>query len=129
MADYTALRSIQAPGTSVFGYRRGDEVPGSVVEDWALQVGTAADPEADVVEGPIPADEEITVVPARPGDGDNRAAWEGWAIAAGMTADQAAEASMEELMTADKPVSRKRTPKAKADDTVAVAATEANQDS
>jgi hypothetical protein len=95
---YTALRGILAPGTSVYGYHRGQPVMASVVDAWSLSVGTANDPDADVVEGDLPAD-EVTVapVPRRPTEADNRATWESWAVANGMDPQQAAEASQEDL--------------------------------
>jgi hypothetical protein len=96
--EYTALRGILAPGTSVYGYHRGHPVTASVVDSWSLTVGTANDPDADVVEGNLPADEVVVApVPRRPTEADNRAAWESWAIANGMDAQQAAEASQEDL--------------------------------
>jgi hypothetical protein len=102
--EYTALRGILSPGTNVYGYHRGQPVTAEVVESWSLTVGTANDPEADVVEGDLPAD-EVDEAPAahRPTEADNRAAWEAWAIANGMDAQQAAEASQEDLeaVTAD----------------------------
>lgn len=96
--DYTALRGILSPGTSVYGYHRGQPVTAEVVDTWSLTVGTANDPEADVVEGDLPADEvDVAPVAHRPTEADNRAAWESWAVANGMDAQQAAEASQEDL--------------------------------
>lgn len=97
MTDYTALRGIAAPGTAVFGYQRGHEITAAVVAAWGLTVGEPGDPDADVCEGPIPTDAPTGPVLARPGDGANRAAWEAYAVAHGMTADKAAEASIEDL--------------------------------
>jgi hypothetical protein len=96
--EYTALRGILSPGTSVYGYHRGQPVSAEVVDTWALFVGTANDPDADVVEGDLPAEEApAPPVAHRPTEADNRAAWESWAIANGMDAQQAAEASQEDL--------------------------------
>jgi hypothetical protein len=96
--EYTALRGILSPGTSVYGYHRGQPVMASVVDAWSLAVGTANDPDADVVEGDLPAD-EVNIAPAahRPTAADNRAAWESWAVANGMDPQHAAEASQEDL--------------------------------
>jgi hypothetical protein len=96
--EYTALRGILSPGTSVYGYHRGQPVSAEVVDTWALSVGTANDPDADVVEGDLPAEETpAPPVAHRPTEADNRAAWESWSIANGMDAQQAAEASQEDL--------------------------------
>jgi hypothetical protein len=96
--EYTALRSILAPGTSVYGYHRGQPIMASVVDAWSLTVGTANDPDADVVEGDLPADEPaVAPTPRRPTEADNRATWESWAVANGMDAQQAAETSQEDL--------------------------------
>jgi hypothetical protein len=102
--EFTALRGILSPGTSVYGYHRGQPVTAEVVDTWALTVGTAGDPDADVVAGDLPADQvEAPRVAHRPTEADNRATWESWAIANGMDAQQAAEASQEDLeaVTAD----------------------------
>jgi hypothetical protein len=96
--EYTALRGILSPGTSVYGYHRGQPVSAEVVDTWALSVGTANDPDADVVEGDLPAEETpAPPIAHRPTEADNRAAWESWAIANGMDAQRAAEASQEDL--------------------------------
>jgi hypothetical protein len=96
--EYTALRGILSPGTSVYGYHRGQPVTASVVDAWALTVGAADDPDADVVEGDLPAD-QVDVAPAahRPTAADNRAAWEAWAVTNGVDPQRAAEASQEDL--------------------------------
>ena len=130
MTSYTALRGIAAPGTSVFGYQRGHAVSESVVENWSLVVGEANDPDADVVEGDLPDDAPAERLVRRPEEGANRAAWEGYAIASGMPAAEAMVASQEDLETFGvKPPAKKSrsTSGTKVGDTVAVAATEANQ--
>lgn len=90
MPEYTALSSLSAPGTLVYGYHRGDPVSEEVVAAWGLVVG------ADVVEGELPEDGG-NGPGVRPGPEDTRATWEQYAVAAGMTADEAASASQEEL--------------------------------
>jgi hypothetical protein len=99
--EYTALQSIPAPGTSVFGYRRGDEVSGYVVKSWGLVVGD------HVVEGDLDESAGPAQTMPRPTAADTRATWESWAIAQGMTPEQAAEASQEDLESADKPAPKK----------------------
>ncbi|GAA0528787.1 hypothetical protein GCM10010172_06740 [Paractinoplanes ferrugineus] len=96
MTVYTALHGISAPGTSVFGYQRGHEVPEVVVANWNLIVGDDGS-DADVTEGPLADLTPATVVVVRPDDGANRAAWEAYAVAAGMTEKDAAQAPLEEL--------------------------------
>lgn len=97
MTDYVALRGIQAPGTTVFGYRRGDRVDESVVASWNLNVGTG--PDADVAEGTdVPAD--TATVAVRPGPEGTRADWEAFAVAGGMSEQDAAVASQDELESA-----------------------------
>lgn len=123
--DFTALKSIPAPGTAVFGYRRGDGVAADVVQAWALVVGD------DVCEGDLTEDTAVPVL-ARPGPEANRAAWESWAIANGMTPEEAAEAGQDDLEAAgakDSAPARKPAtkPAKKAGDAVAVSATEASQ--
>lgn len=97
MTAYTALRGILAPGTSVYGYHRGAPVAGQVVDAWGLVVGEANDPDADVVSGDLPAGELESVPLGRPTEADNRATWEAWAIANGMSEQDAAEVSQEDL--------------------------------
>ena len=95
MTDYVARKTLYAPGTSVAGYQRGHDVPASVVEDWALVVGDTDD--ADVSEGTELLDDE-TVTPAqRPGPEATRVTWERWAVANGMSEDDAAVAAQEAL--------------------------------
>lgn len=128
--EYTALHGIMAPGTSVYGYHRGAPVTAQVVESWGLAVGEANDPDADVVAGDLPADAPSAPVVARPDEGANRAAWESYALANGMSTTDVATASMDDLMAAGEkatPAPRKPRSTAKASDAVAVAATEANQ--
>jgi hypothetical protein len=88
--QYTARSGIKAPDTAVFGYRRGDDVPPSVVEAWGLTVGD------EVSEGPLPVDDEVRPS-GPPTEADTRATWESWAVANGMDADKAAVAPMDEL--------------------------------
>jgi hypothetical protein len=113
MTKYTALHGITAPGTLVFGYRYGDTVEASVVENWGLVVGR------DVIEGALPDDDTPTVSPARPGPESNRATWEAYAVASGMTEKQAAEASLDDLQAErdakGKPVERPADSAKKAD--------------
>ncbi len=94
--EYTALGPISQPGVDTYavGYRRGDAVTAAVVENWALVVGE------HVVEGDLDEDGPASVTMTRPGPGDNRAAWEAWAVANGMSADDAAEASQDDLEAA-----------------------------
>jgi len=95
---YYALHTLSAPGTIVAGYQRGHEVPEPVVEAWGLVVGTDEDG-ADVSEQAPTPDAPVPVVP-RPGPGDNRATWENYARSRGMSAEDAAAASQEELEAA-----------------------------
>jgi hypothetical protein len=92
--EYTALDSIQAPGTMVFGYRRGDEVKADVVDSWGLEVGV------HVKEGDLDAGETPAPM-VRPGPEANRADWEAWAVANGMSAEDADTATMEDLQAID----------------------------
>jgi hypothetical protein len=94
MNEFTALDSIQAPNTTVFGYRRGDPVGADVVENWGLEVGVHVC-EGDLVEGDPSGPAMV-----RPGPEANRATWEQWAIANGMDPEQAAAAPMEDLEAA-----------------------------
>lgn len=89
MGQYTARGGIQAPGTAVFGYQRGDDVRASVVEAWGLVVGD------HVVEGPLTDDDRPASAP--PSEADTRVTWEAWAVANGMSAEDAESASMEDL--------------------------------
>lgn len=95
--EFTARAAIKAPGTTVFGYRRGDAVSAQVVEAWELTVGDANDPEADVVEGDLPEGVPDEPQMGRPGEADNRAAWEAWGRAHGMSESEAIESSLEDL--------------------------------
>jgi hypothetical protein len=95
--EFTALDSIPAPGTTVFGYRRGDAVGADVVESWGLVVGQ------HVCEGDLSDDAPGAVPMQRPGPEANRADWEAWAVANGMDADVAAEAPMEDLQAEGTP--------------------------
>lgn len=94
--EYTALGPISQPGVDTYavGYRRGDAVTAAVVENWNLVVGE------HVVEGDLDEDGPAPATMTRPGPGDNRAAWEAWAIANGMTAEDAAAASQDDLEAA-----------------------------
>jgi hypothetical protein len=95
MTDYVALTGIMAPNTNVYGYQRGDRVHESVVSSWNLRIGT------DVEEGAeLPA--EVTSAPAvRPGAESTRADWEKWAVVNGMSEQDAAAASQDDLEAAD----------------------------
>lgn len=92
--EFTALKDIQAPGTTVFGYRRGDPVRADVVENWGLTL------DDDVCEGNLPNDAPVTPAAVRPDEGANRATWEAWAVANGMSAEDAADAPMDDLQAA-----------------------------
>lgn len=121
--EFTALTTIRQPGSYAIGYQRGAEVTGQVVEDWGLVVGE------DVVAGDL-AEEDTPARPvSRPDDGANRAEWESWAVANGMSEPDAAEASMDDLMAAGnvKP-KRRAAAKSSAGDPVAMAATEGTKD-
>lgn len=87
---FTALHTLNAPGTLVAGYRRGEPVDPSVVEAWGLTVGE------DVTDGPLEESERVVAVP-RPGPEANRAAWESYAVANGMSEEDAGNASQEDL--------------------------------
>lgn len=89
---YTAREAIMAPGTSVFGYRRGHEVPPEVVESWELTVG----PDGQVVEGPL-TEESERLAQTPPSEADTRVTWEAWAVANGMSAEDAENATMDDL--------------------------------
>lgn len=92
MKDYVALIDIPVPGTSVFGYRRGHAVPESVVQNWELAVGE------QVAEGTqLPEDDESGATMGRPGPEATRATWEKWAVANGMSQEDAAVAAQEAL--------------------------------
>jgi hypothetical protein len=120
MNEFTALQGILAPGTAVYGYQRGHEVPAAVVEAWGLTVGD------QVCEGDLDADAPAPVAVPRPGPESNRAAWESWAIANGWKAEDAAEASIEDLeAVAPAPALRRSAKRKPAGDPVAVAASDA----
>lgn len=91
--EFTALGSLKQPGVDTYavGYRRGDAVTAVVVENWGLVVGE------DVVEGDLDEDAAAAAPMARPGEGDNRATWEAWAVANGMSTEDAAAASQDDL--------------------------------
>lgn len=91
MNEFTALEGIQAPGTAVYGYQRGDAVTADVVERWGLVVGT------HVCEGDLDADAPLVPTASRPGPEANRAAWESWAVANGWDPEDAAVASQDDL--------------------------------
>lgn len=94
MTDYVARKPLYAPGTAAAGYQRGHAVPESVVENWGLAVGDTDD--ADVSEGTTLTDADTTPM-QRPGPEANRATWERWAVANGMSEDDAAVAAQEAL--------------------------------
>lgn len=84
-----ALHTLRAPGALVAGYQRGDEIHESVAESWGLT-------EEDVSTERPAGEPEVAVVP-RPGEGANRAAWEGWALANGMSEEAVAAATQDDL--------------------------------
>lgn len=87
--DFVALRDIKRPGTFVFGYRAGDDVHASVVDDpdWGLVVGEDVRPaSADVV--------------PRPADDASRADWQAYVVGQGMSPADAEAASLEDLVAA-----------------------------
>lgn len=90
---YTALASLGAPGTIVFGYRRGDEIPESVVEAWGLVEGE------DYTTGELD-DTQVPTVP-RPGPENTRVDWERWAVSRGMDPEDAAAMPQDELEALD----------------------------
>lgn len=85
-ADYRAQRAIQAPGTMVYAFQRGDDVPAASVENWELTVGE----DGDVL--PVNAD----VIP-RPEDDAERAAWEAYVIGQGTDTTDARAMSLDDL--------------------------------
>lgn len=99
--EYTALDSIQAPGTTVFGYRRGDAVGADVVENWGLVVGEPGNAEAQVCEGDLPDDAAVEPVAARPGPEATHADWQAWAVANGMSEADAENATIEDLQAVE----------------------------
>lgn len=91
MTEYVALQGLMAPGTNVFGYRRGDPVGEAVVESWGLVLGE------HVAEGTeLPAD-AVPGTPVRPDEAGTRGEWEAWAVANGMSAEDAARVSQDDL--------------------------------
>lgn len=95
MTDYVARKALFAPGTSVAGYQRGHAVPESVVENWGLEVGDTD--EADVSEGTTLSENEAEKPMQRPGPEATRSTWEQWAVANGMSQEDAAAAAQEAL--------------------------------
>ena len=119
--EYTALQGIQAPGTAVFGYQRGDAVTADVVSNWDLKVGS------DVCEGDLLEEVPTSETGAqRPDDGANYATWQAWAIANGMPADQAEDASMDDLQGWERPDDSVTRPADSANKATWVAYVEAN---
>jgi hypothetical protein len=84
---YVALGTIRRPGTMVNGYQRGDGVPSEVVDAWELVVG----------EQVMPFD---TGVVGRPTEDGTRADWQAYAIGQGMSPEDAAAASLDDLIAA-----------------------------
>src|SRR4051812_36074642 len=84
VGDYVALKNIQAPGTLVLGYAKGDPVDAIVVKNWALD-DTQVAPAEDYVP-PRPAEESA-----------NRAEWESYVVGQGTSQDDARAASLDEL--------------------------------
>lgn len=84
-----ALHTLRAPGALVAGYQRGDEIHEAVAESWGLT-------EEDV-STERPGSEPKAVVTPRPDEGANRAAWEGWALANGMSEEDVAAATQDDL--------------------------------
>lgn len=85
--EYTALTDLRVPGQAVFGYRTGDNVPATVVDDWALVVG----------EQVTPANKDVIVRPTSDAD---RVVWEAYAIGQGMDVPRARNLSREDLQAA-----------------------------
>lgn len=92
--EFTALQGIQAPGTAVFGYQRGDAVLADVVENWGLTVGL------DVCEGDL-AEDVPAVAAQRPGPEATYADWQAYAIANGMNEAEAEDAPLEDLQAVE----------------------------
>ncbi len=88
-----ALGTINAPGTLVAGYRRGDPIEPAVVEAWGLVEGEdfAADAPEQVAPGEAP-------VPARPADDTDRGAWVAYVVSRGTSQDDADNMPLDELM-------------------------------
>lgn len=106
MNEFTALTGLKPPDSMVFGYQRGDAVSADVVENWGLEVGT------DVCEGDLSDEETAAPVTQRPGPEATHADWQAWAVANGMSEQDADGATIEELQAveaeppaADEPVS------------------------
>lgn len=88
-----ALGTINAPGTLVAGYRRGDAIEPAVVEAWGLIEGQdfAADQPEQVAPG-------ATVPLARPADDTDRGAWVAYVVSRGTDPDDADNMGIDELM-------------------------------
>lgn len=88
-AEYIAQRAIKAPGTMVYAYQRGDDVPAGAVENWELSVGD----DGDVL--PV----NTGIIP-RPADDASRGEWEGYVIGQGTNTEDARAMSLDELRDA-----------------------------
>lgn len=84
-----ALHTLNAPGSLVAGYRTGDPISEAVAESWGLILGEDVSEDAP--------DTEAAPALTRPTEEDNRATWEAWAVANGMTPEDADQASQEDL--------------------------------
>lgn len=91
--DYIAQRAIRAPGTMVYGFQRGQDVPASTVENWDLVIGE----DGDV----LPVNTGVVARPAV--DSDDRAAWEGYVIGQGTSTADARAMSLDDLRAAYDP--------------------------
>jgi hypothetical protein len=93
---YIAIAPLRPPGSLVAGYQPGDEVTEQVKTDWDLDDTQVRWVDADEDGRPIvPADVAVPVV--RPGPEANRATWEAYAVSNGMSEQDAADASMDDL--------------------------------
>jgi hypothetical protein len=155
MNEFTALKGIRAPETPVFGYQRGDAVSADVVANWGLEVGvqvcegdldasaaaasapvrpgpegTRADLEAWAAEASQDDLESIAAEPAtadsdRPADSARKPEWVDFAVARGLdraVAEGKTKAELQDWVSANG-----WSESAAASDSVALAATEANQ--
>lgn len=85
-----ALHTLSAPGSLAAGYRRGDEVHPSVIENWSLIEGE--DWQADR------PDAAPSTVPPRPADDTDRGAWVSYVVARGTDPAEADDMPLADLM-------------------------------
>jgi hypothetical protein len=95
MNAYTALMSFGPPGSLIYGYHRGDPVDAGVVENWGLTVGE------EVVAGDLPADALPGAVMGKPDETATRVDWERYAVANGMSEDDASTVAIEDLQAVE----------------------------